>query len=119
MLTPSTLRPRSLIWLKGLPSSHCSPRCTASSTSFLCKFKALWSTTMETPFSQACRNAARAAAPGGPSVSSGGSWLRCAGKPVVRSTERVWDGDRKARSSLPGRSRCPRPRLPKIRQKQN
>lgn len=60
-----------------------------------------------------------AAAPGGPSVSSGGSWLRCAGKPVVRSMERTWDGDRKARSSLPGWSRCPRPRLPKIRQKQN
>lgn len=72
---------------------------------------------METPLSKACRKAARAMAPGGPSVSSGGSWLKCVGNPVVRSTAWAWDSDREALSSSSLQSRCPMPLLPKITNK--
>lgn len=111
---PHILCPQGPSGGNGLSSSHSSPCSTASSTRFSNKLTALRSTIMETGFPKACRKAARAMAPGGPSVSSGGWWLKCVGKPVVTSTARAWDSDKEARSSSSLQSRCPIPRWPKI-----
>lgn len=74
---------------------------------------ALWSVTMATCFSKACSIAAMARAPGGPSFSSGGSWVKWVGNPVVISTDPAWDRARQAPSSSPWRCRCAMPRSPR------
>lgn len=91
---------------------HAVPCWTASSIICLNKFMALRSVTIITYFPKACNMAAIAMAPGGPSFSSGGSWLKCVGNPVVMSTDWACEMDRQAFSSWSWQNKCFTPRCP-------